>query len=105
MITFVRATSYTEGCPRPRYWYCAVTYDHVDTHLCCKQPPTNSGRLSYEFRCVPELQDMSKSPKHNTFRCWYPDCLTFGNPIWGIYGELGGDRYEIEWRLGEAKAE
>ena len=58
-------------------------------------------RLLYESRCVPELQEMSKAPKHTTFRFWYPDYLIW-QPAPGV---IGGDRYEIEWRFRGAKAE
>ena len=65
-------------------------------------------RLLYKSRCVPELQEMSKAPKHTTFRFWYPNYL-----IWqpapggdqGRSGEIRGDRSEIKWRFRGAKAE
>ena len=58
-------------------------------------------RLWYESRCVTELQEMSKAPKHTTFRFWYPDYL-----IWQpAPREIGGDRYDIELRFRGAKAE
>ena len=34
-----------------------------------------------------------------------PPVAYFGNPLRGRSGEFGGDRDEIEWRFGRAKAE
>ena len=36
-----------------------------------------------DLRCVPELQEMSKAPKHTTFTFWSPGYLTWHPDIKG----------------------
>ena len=58
-------------------------------------------RLQYESRCVPQLQEMSKAPKHTTFTFWSADYLIWKPKITEDYGRL----WEMEWRFRRAKAE